>query len=431
MFFWLITVGEPLPVDDKNVRLFRTGLLARAMAAQGHSVVWWTSTFNHFNKRHYRVKDTEIVWPGHGAIRIRMLHGTGYDSNLSLRRIAEHTVVAWKFMRAAKKMPRPDLVICSLPTLELSAAAVRYGRLARVPVVVDVRDLWPDIFLDLAPRTLRWPMRFLLAPQFTLRNYACRNAAAITGMAPGFVEWGVRHAGRTATTDDRAFPFGYVSRPPDADAITKAEQFWAAQGIDRMAGCMNVCFFGSISRQFDFDPVLEASDELRRRNIPVRFVICGSGDFYEALKAKAAACPNLVFPGWVGAPEIWCLMRRSAVGLAPYRCTSDFMMTMSNKAVEYISAGLPVVSSLRGSYMDRLFTAAGCGLFYEDGNAAELASLLAGLHANPDKLRAMSLGAERLYREKFMAEKVYGEMIKYLSAIAVRHRKLEQQHGCA
>ena len=420
MNFWLITVGEPLPVDDNNVRLFRTGLLAKTMAAQGHSVVWWTSTFDHFNKRHYRRSDTEMAWPGCETVRIRMLHGTGYGSNVSLRRMADHAAVALKFLRAAQAMPRPDLLLCSLPTIELSAAAVHFGRQAGIPVVIDVRDLWPDIILKLAPLALRLPMRLLLAPQFALRNYACRSAAAITGMAPGFVEWGVSHAGRAATPDDRDFPFGYAGCPPDADALAKADRFWEAQGITNPSECMTVCFFGSISRQFDFNAVFAASADLGRRNIPIRFVICGSGDSYEALKMEAAAYPGFVFPGWVGAPEIWSLMRRSVVGLAPYRCTPDFMMTMSNKAVEYISAGLPVISSLRGSYIDRLFTAAGCGLFYEDGNASELAGLLAGLHANPDKLRAMSLGAERLYREKFMAENVYREMIAYLAGLAAR-----------
>ena len=55
----------------------------------------------------------------------------------------------------------------------------------------------------------------------------------------------------------------------------------------------------------------------------------------------------MLFPGWVNKPEIWILMRIAQVGLAPYRSTEDFIISIPNKAIEYMSAGLPVISSLK------------------------------------------------------------------------------------
>ena len=51
------------------------------------------------------------------------------------------------------------------------------------------------------------------------------------------------------------------------------------------------------------------------------------------------------FPGWVDAAKIFVLMRRSAVGLDPLPDRYDFLATINNKAIEYMSAGLPVISS--------------------------------------------------------------------------------------
>ena len=78
-------------------------------------------------------------------------------------------------------MPRPDLILCSYPTIELSVEAVRYGRTHGIPVVLDVRDLWPDIVLDLLPTILRSPGRVALTRLFRAKGYAFtqRSKAAL------------------------------------------------------------------------------------------------------------------------------------------------------------------------------------------------------------------------------------------------------------
>src|SRR5207247_1738128 len=121
MHVWLVTVGEPLPTDGANDRLLRAGILADLLHRRGHTVVWWTSTFDHVRKRHRFDADTiRDLEPGY---RLVLLHGTGYTKNVSLRRIADHRATARAFTRLAEAQDRPDVILCSLPTLELSAAA--------------------------------------------------------------------------------------------------------------------------------------------------------------------------------------------------------------------------------------------------------------------------------------------------------------------
>ena len=45
------------------------------------------------------------------------------------------------------KLKKPDIIICSYPTILLSLISVIYGNFFRVKVIIDVRDKWPDIFL--------------------------------------------------------------------------------------------------------------------------------------------------------------------------------------------------------------------------------------------------------------------------------------------
>ncbi len=152
MLVWLVTIGEPLPVQEgEKDRPHRTGLFARLLAERGHEVVWWTSTYDHFRRKHLFAEDHALRV--NERLEIRLLHGCGYRSNVSLARFRDHRQVAGRFAAAAQAEPRrPDIIVAALPTIELCLESARYGKRHGVPVVLDMRDMWPDVFLELLPR---------------------------------------------------------------------------------------------------------------------------------------------------------------------------------------------------------------------------------------------------------------------------------------
>jgi hypothetical protein len=150
---WLITIGEPVPVGEgAKDRLHRTGLFAALLAGWGHRVTWWTSAFDHFRKRPLGPLGEVSLSPGLKAI---LLDGGGYSRNLSLARFRDHSRIARRFREAVGHHPAPDVLVAALPSLELPLEAVRYGQSRGRPVVLDMRDMWPDIFVEALPRPLR------------------------------------------------------------------------------------------------------------------------------------------------------------------------------------------------------------------------------------------------------------------------------------
>jgi len=359
MRIWLITVGEPLPTDEASDRLLRTGILANLLVAKGHEVVWWSSTFDHTRKKQRFDIDTSIDI--NNRFRINFLHSLEYNKNVSLRRIINHYGIAHKFAILAEPEQKPDIILCSLPTLELSLVATEYGRKKGIPVVLDVRDLWPDIFLELVPEWGRWFVRTLLSPMFKTVSAACTGANAIIGITPAFVDWGVKYANRTRSGLDRDFPLGYSQDIPAQEAVIEAENFWWKFGVTKNNNDFIACFFGTMGRQFEMETIIEVARKLKFMKPLIRFILCGSGDNLDYYKKLAGGCDNIIFPGWVGAVEIWTLMRMSSVGLAPYRSSKDFMASIPNKSIEYLSAGLPILSSLKGTLKELLSTN-DCGL---------------------------------------------------------------------
>jgi glycosyltransferase involved in cell wall biosynthesis len=418
---WVIKREEPVPLGERpSDRVLRMGSLAFRLAERGHDVVWWSSSFDHLRKRQRVTRDTAVQLAQ--TLEVRLLRGCGYRHNVSVARLVDEGIISRKFASWARRDPlRPDLIVSALPSVELCLAAVVFGRSAGVPVVLDMRDMWPDIFVELSPKALRPLARLLLAPLFRRAQEACAGATAITGITEAFVDWGVARGGRPRAPLDRCFPFGYPSTPPSPASLIAAERFWDTHGVPACSA-FTVCYVGSIDRQRDIGTIVASARLMAAAGVEARFVICGEGERLEDLRRLSADAPNVVWPGWIDEPAIYVLLRRSAVGLNPTPERFDYLASINNKAIEYLSAGLPIVSSPATGVLASLLEEEHCGVSYQRGDAAGLSCLLTRFHADDSFRRDLSARATRVFHQRFTAEKVYSEMARYLEEIASTHR---------
>lgn len=414
MKVWLVTVGEPLPVDDNNVRLLRAGIIANLLAKQGHDVTWWTSAFDHYRKRIRTNDHKELLL--NNNVKLVLLRSPGYKNNLSLARIYEHKYVAKQFTKHQCDYEKPDVILCSYPTIELSDACVTFANKHHIPVVLDIRDLWPDIFLEVFPGWTRKMVRLLLWPMWKQAKRAMRNATAISATSPNFVQWGCNLAARKITDNDKYFPLGYQKDNLDKNIKQDAMDYWKKSGIYPGDKKFNVCFFGTFGRQFDIETVILAARKIRKDNPNVRFILCGEGEYLNKYRQMADDLDNILFPGWVDAGKIWALMNLSDAGLAPYYNNAGFSDNFPNKTIEYLSAGLPVISSLQGSFRKYL-SDSNSGKSYSCGDADLLAEILIGLCVDMDGVKEMSRNALEGFNKYFDANVVYDDMIDYLGGV--------------
>ncbi|MCE5315631.1 MAG: glycosyltransferase family 4 protein [Armatimonadota bacterium] len=423
MKVWIVTIGEPVPVEEQSRDILqRAGQLACFLAEHGHDVMWWTSTFDHFRKKHLFDKDTEIRPSEH--LRIRLLRGTGYRRNISYARIRDQRIIAAKFAKqASADKEQPDVIVASLPVIELCEESVKYGKNRKVPVVLDMHDMWPDICVDTMPAPVRPIVRLLLSPMFAQTRRACAEATAIIGMTDAFVDWGLSRAGRSKGYLDRSFPFGKSLYHQNLDQVRTAEEFWDSQAIYADSNEFIICFFGAIGYHFDLESPIQAVRILENEGHKIRLVICGTGDRLEHYKSVAKDVKSVVFPGWMNAAQINVLMKRSSLGLDPMPDRYDFLASINNKALEYMSAGLPVVSCPKAGVLYDVLKEHQCGMSYDYGDTCGLASILRDLMLDPDKRKMLSENSAQLFQSKFTAESVYGEMMAYLSEVVDKPKK--------
>lgn len=413
MKVWLVHVGEPLPIDAVNERQLRMSLFARTVADLGHDVTWWSSTFDHTHKRQ-RFDSDKIVAAGE-RLTLRLLHAKPYMSNISIDRLINHRQLAQAFTRqarAADLRDRPDVIFASMPTLELAAAAVRYGNEFNIPVVVDVRDLHPDIYQSLVPRFARPLARLALTPLYRDLKTSVAGATGLIAIAPSFLNWALNHAGRPAHSSDAVFPLAYPELEVSAAERHAAGEELAAMGV--RADKQIIWYVGTFNRWIDLEtPIHAARTYAAEGRTDIQFVFSGSGGFDEEWRTLAASMPNVVFTGWVDKPKIAYMLSVAWAGLAPYK--PDFH-TVGNKLFEYMAGGLPILLSIGGDARTIIETH-DCGIAYPGADSAGLMDAIGKLGVDGVQPR-MSTNSLRAYREHFSAEKVYAEMARFVLAFA-------------
>ena len=92
-----------------------------------------------------------------------------------------------------------------------------------------------------------------------------------------------------------------------------------------------------------------------------------------------------------------------------------------NKVFDYLNAGLPVVSSLRGELED-LLTTFQSGYSYVADSDDSLMRIILKIFESPDLVESMGNNARTLFEERFETKKNFELVESYLSRLVGEHR---------
>jgi glycosyltransferase involved in cell wall biosynthesis len=411
MIVWLITVGEPINIIDKqpHMRMHRTGILAQKLSERGHKVTWWTSTFDHAKKKQYTDKTEQIN--NINGYKIVLMHGIPYSRNISIRRIVNHYQIARAFERIAQQEPKPDIIYCSYPTIELSASAVKYGNEHHLPVIIDVRDLWPDIFIDAFPEMLFRIGKIFLKPLMNISRKVFSECYAVTAVSEGYLEWGLRRGDRQRSANDAVFVLGYER--PSLEAIWDENTRYKLEkmGVNELK---TICWFiGTFGRTYDLNPVIEAARLLENSGrSDVLFVFSGDGENNQCWRQLADGLSNIVFTGWIDSQQLAYLLDVADIGLMAY--VKGAPQGFPNKLFEYLSEGIPILSSLNGETAAFL-AEHDCGMTYDAGNSISFLNTLECMLASDYKCRGNN--GKLIFDRQYSADIVYRQLAEYLELI--------------
>ena len=413
MKVWLIKISENLPIQH-NTRLYRVTFLAEALTTAGHEVIWWASTFMPGEKHLFDGPRTLEAWPG---LQLRLLHAPGYRKSSSPMRLLQNWGTANAFMReATHAVDKPDLIFCCLPTLELCAKAVAYGKRFGVPVIIDIRDLWPDHYLTLVPPKLHKLFKLVLFSEFRRVRHILKDATGITAISDNYLNWALQYAKRTRKATDGVYWIGFPGHPSFSDEEIKVKQDQLIAKYNIKLDQLIITYVGSMTPSIDLQTVVEAARLLETSgHAGVQFIIAGDGGNGPALRKQAQGLKSVIFMGWVDQLTLAAILKFSAVGLVAY--ADKAAMSLPNKPFEYMAAGLLLLSSLEGE-LASLVAEERIGLQYQAGHADTLVKHIFTLLAEPQTVKELQVRSLQLFRERFSTAMIYPRLVQHLEHVA-------------
>jgi hypothetical protein len=385
MSVWIIAPSEPIPKKTKN-RIFREGKICDFFLKRKKKVTWFASSFNHHQKKKYIFKKRKEYLSNNYSIHY--LKSLGYKKNFSFRRLLDHLVVGLDFFIFAIKAKKPEIIIASYPPIETAFFATCIARLRNIRIVIDYRDAWPDTFLVNKNFLILNLLKVFLMPYFAMRFFILRNAEIIT-ISKGFS----RYLLKKFNTKSNYF---YLSSKERIEKKESNSFFIKKEKIKISSSNFNIVFLGNYNEnKFNFNDINLISEKLSKLSKKIKIYLFGEKSFFSIKTYSLKQNQNIFYLDWINNKEIDEVLKISHVGLAPYKTTWDFKISIPNKISEYLSAGLPVIHSLRGETKLYLEDKK-CGFYYQ--TSEDLFNMIKNLFLDKKYYKKYSLNSKKAYQ---------------------------------
>jgi glycosyltransferase involved in cell wall biosynthesis len=292
---------------------------------------------------------------------------------------------------AALRGPRPDVVYATSPPLTMALPALAVAGIRRVPLVWEVRDLWPEAPIQMG--ALRSPLLRRVAR--ALERFVYRRAARLIALSPG-IRAGMISAGAPAER---------VALVPNASDL---DLFRPGAPPERF----RVSYFGTMGEANDLTAAVEAA-----RLLPdVDFLLVGDGKRRAELERSAP--PNVVFTGPAsGKQEVAALAAGSSACLTLFKDVPVLATNSPNKLFDTFAAGRPAIVNMDG-WMRELVEGNEAGLYVRAGDARGLADGIAWLRRHPDEAERMGRNARALAEREFDRDELAARALAVLEEAA-------------
>jgi glycosyltransferase involved in cell wall biosynthesis len=367
---------------------------ARQLVAAGHAVTMVTAGSG---------EEREVE-----GIRVIEARG-GYSDYVSAtgignrRRIVAFVRFALAATLAALRGPRPDVVFATSPPLTIALPAIVAARRWRVPLVFEVRDLWPEAPIQMgalssptAQRVARW-----------LERAVYRAATEIVALSPGMRE-GIVAAG---VSPDR---IALIPNASDLDLFDPALDPGDLRERLGLGDAFVCSYFGTMGEANDLTQVLDAAALLRERGeSDVRFVLQGDGKRRAALErdVRERGLDTVVLLPPAGKLAAARLAAASDACMTIFKQVPILATNSPNKLFDTFAAGRPAIVNTDG-WQRTLVEEHEAGVFARPGDPTDLAERVLFLRDHPELARRMGENARRLAEREFdrrlLAERLRG-----------------------
>lgn len=359
-----------------------------------------TSSFRHLTKKQ---RDTSDFHLEKLPYKVTMLFEPDYYKNISFRRLYSHHKFAQNIKKYLEQSEKPDCIIVSVPSLSVGDVVTKYAKKHKIPVVVDIQDLWPEAFKMAIPIPIISDILF--APMMHQANRVYGRASKILAVSETYVHRGLRNC---PNQDGTSIYIGTDSvlaeKAVEGIEIPKKEnEFW-------------VGYVGALGHSYDINTVSKAIKILKDKGIEnIVFKVMGDGPLKKDFETYANEL-NIKsdFMGFLDYGTMMATLSKCDVAVNPI--VGKSVSSIINKVSDYAMTGSAVINTQNSPEYRELIDAYHAGINVENGKADAVADAILKLYQDRILLAQIQDNSKRLGKEKFDRNKTYLKIIDIINS---------------
>jgi len=258
-----------------------------------------------------------------------------------------------------------DLMLVTSPPLFVGITGYILSRWKRIPLVFEIRDLWPESAIDTGVLKNKTIIKFA----YWFESFIYRKSALINVLTPAF---------RKKLIENKNVPEDKIIFIPNAadfnisDKLLNTFDVEAFRKEKNFGEELNIIYVGAHGVANHLIQVLDVAELTKGE--PIVYWLVGGGMQKVMLmdEAKKRGLDNVRFGGPVPKVEIMKYILASDVGTSILKKVDTFKTIYSNKTFDYMSCKKPIIMAIDG-VSRKLINDADCGLYAEPENAEAFA----------------------------------------------------------
>ena len=403
----------------------RADELSRHWAAAGHEVTLLTGFPNHPTgvvPPEYRSPLRRLVMREQAdGVKIVRTWLLPFPNRKAYERMLNYSSFCVSAAATGLFLSRPDVVIATSPQLLVGLSGWWLARWKRVPLVFEVRDLWPESLAAVGVASGNSSLHRTLAK---IAGFLYRRADRIVVVTPAFEDHLVKYwrvpGNKISVIENGVETRLFAPEPPNSQSRINLEREIGAQGK------FVVSYIGTMGMAHGLEIVISAAARLRHTNPEIVFLVVGEGAEKERIIALARerSLTNVRFLDQQPREKIPAYIGTSDVCLVLLKKSDVFKTVIPTKMLEFMSCARPVILGVDGQART-ILEEARAGIVIEPENSDALVSAIRDLATNQGLANELGQNGRefivRNFSRRQTAEKYIG-MLEHLLNLPERRR---------
>jgi colanic acid biosynthesis glycosyl transferase WcaI len=308
-------------------------------------------------------------------------------------------------------LAHPDVIVATSPQLLVGLSGWWLARLKKIPFVFEVRDLWPESLTAVGLGAEKSILHRCLS---AIADFLYSRSDHIVVVTPAFKDFLVKHrqvsAAKISVVENGVETSLFAAASAQTTAALREQLSIQEKFV--------VCYVGTMGMAHGLETLLDAAAALQDRNREILFLLIGEGSEKEKIKAQAASrgLHNVRFLDQQPREKIPALISACDACLVLLKKTEIFKTVIPTKMLEFMSCARPVILGVEGQARE-IVEEARSGIVIEPENAAQLATAISHLAANPELGRALGRNGREFVIHRYSRGSTAQKYIEVLQSL--------------